>query len=109
MLRYRHDERRPMSMSTPSDALRRFIAQAIAAHEAVAARLGLNATHGGILDDAYLAPLGQVARARLVLATGAPRLNLGASALGQQVRMVAETAATRLTLRAAKPGGELIR
>jgi len=213
-----------MTLSTPSDALRRFIAQAIAAHEAVAARLGLNATdlrsldligsepemtpsrlaeltglttgavtgildrleragfvrreadpadrrrtlvrldqermaemtalyqplieraveasrdwgpelrdnlghyldaladtlaseamrlrvatHGGMLDDAYLAPLGEVARARLVLATGAPRMNLGRSALGQQVRMVAETAATRLTLRAAKPGGELIR
>ena len=213
-----------MTLSTPSDALRRFIAQAIAAHEAVAARLGLNATdlrsldligsepemtpsrlaeltglttgavtgildrlersgfvrreadpadrrrtlvrldqermaemtalyqplieraveasrdwgpelrdnlghyldaladtlaseamrlrvatHGGMLEDAYLAPLGEVARARLVLATGAPRVNLGRSALGQQVRMVAETAATRLTLRAAKPGGELIR
>ena len=209
-----------MTVSTPSESLRRFIAQAIAAHEAVAARLGLNgtdlrsldligsepemtpsrlaeltglttgavtgildrleragfvrreadpddrrrtlvrvdperlaemtalyrplidrvveegpelgdnlgryldaladslasetmrlrvATHGGMLDDAYLAPLGEVARARLVLSTGAPRLNLGASALGQQVRMVAETAATRLTLRAAKPGDELIR
>lgn len=213
-----------MTMSTPSDALRRFIAQAIAAHEAVAARLGINATdlrsldligsepemtpsrlaeltglttgavtgildrleragfvrreadpadrrrilirvdpqrvaemtalyqplidrvvevsrdwgpelrdnlgryldafagtlaseaerlrvatHGGILDDAYLAPLGEVVRARLILATGAPRLNLGASALGQQVRMVAETAATRLALRAAEPAGELIR
>jgi hypothetical protein len=50
-----------------------------------------------------------VARARLVLATGAPRLNLGGAALGQQVRMVAETAATRLRLRAAEPGAELIR
>jgi DNA-binding MarR family transcriptional regulator len=67
------------------------------------------ATRGGILDDAYRAPLGAVARARLMLATGAPRLNLGGSALGQQVRMVAETSATRLTLRAAKADGELIR
>jgi DNA-binding MarR family transcriptional regulator len=67
------------------------------------------ATYGGIVDDTYLAPLGDVARARLVLATGAPRLNLGGSALGQQVRMVAETAATRLTLRAATPDRELIR
>ncbi len=66
-------------------------------------------THGGILDDAYLVPRGDVARARLVLHTGAPRLSLGRSALGQQVRMVAETAATRLTVVAAEPGEELIR
>ena len=39
-----------MTVSTPSDALRRFIAQAIAAHEAVAARLGLNATDLRSLD-----------------------------------------------------------
>jgi DNA-binding MarR family transcriptional regulator len=67
------------------------------------------ATYGGILDDAYQVPIGEVARARLVLHTGAPRLNVGAAAFGQQVRMVAETAATRLALRAAKPDGELIR
>ena len=67
------------------------------------------ATYGGILDDAYLVPLGDVARARLVLHTGAPRLNLGGAAFGQQVRMVAETAATRLKLHAAEPDGELIR
>jgi DNA-binding MarR family transcriptional regulator len=67
------------------------------------------ATHGGFLDDAYRVPIGEVARARLVLHTGAPRLNLGGAAFGQQVRMVAETAATRLTLRPAEPDGELIR
>ncbi len=67
------------------------------------------ATYGGILDDAYSAPIGDVARARLVLHTGAPRLNLGGGAFGQHVRLVAETAATRLSLRAAEPGGELIR
>ena len=67
------------------------------------------ATYGGILDDAYQAPIGEVARARLVLHTGAPRLNVGAAAFGQQVRMVAETAATRLALRSAEPDGELIR
>jgi DNA-binding MarR family transcriptional regulator len=66
-------------------------------------------THGGILGDAYLAPLGDVARARLVLHTGAPRLSIGGAAFGQQVRMVAETAATRLAINAAEPGGELIR
>ena len=66
-------------------------------------------TYGGILDDAYTVPIGDVARARLVLHTGAPRLNLGGAAFGQQVRMVAETAATRLALRPAEPDGELIR
>jgi DNA-binding MarR family transcriptional regulator len=66
-------------------------------------------TYGGIIDDAYRVPIGDVARARLVLHTGAPRLNLGRAAFGQQVRMVAETAATRLVLRPAKPDGELIR
>ena len=66
-------------------------------------------TYGGIIDDAYLVPIGDVARARLTLHTGAPRLNIGGAAFGQQVRMVAETAATRLALRAAEPGAELIR
>jgi DNA-binding MarR family transcriptional regulator len=63
---------------------------------------------GGLVGDTYLAPLGETRRARLVLATGAPRLNLTGSALGQQVRMVAETAATRLTLAAAPEIDELI-
>ena len=66
-------------------------------------------TYGGVIDDAYRVPIGDVARARLVLHTGAPRLNLGRAAFGQQVRMVAETAATRLKLSQAKPDGELIR
>ncbi|HEX5040683.1 MAG TPA: MarR family transcriptional regulator [Candidatus Limnocylindria bacterium] len=66
-------------------------------------------TYGGMFDDAYHAPLGGVVRARLVLHTNAPRLNLGKAAFGQQVRMVAETASTRLKLRAATPDGELIR
>lgn len=67
------------------------------------------ATEGGIFDNAYVAPLRDTTRARLVLATGAPRINLGGAALGQQVRMVAETAATRLSLRAARGDGGLIR
>jgi DNA-binding MarR family transcriptional regulator len=90
------------------DNLARYLDALAGSLASEAARLRV-ATHGGILDDAYQAPLGEVARARLVLATGAPRLNLGASALGQQVRMVAETAATRLNLRRAEPGDELIR
>jgi DNA-binding MarR family transcriptional regulator len=65
--------------------------------------------HGGILDNAYATPLRDIERARLVLATGAPRLNVSRSALGQQVRVVAETAATRLRVRADATGGQLIR
>ncbi|HEY6609203.1 MAG TPA: MarR family transcriptional regulator [Candidatus Limnocylindria bacterium] len=64
---------------------------------------------GGMLGDAYLAPLADVSRARLVLATGAPRINFSATRFGQQVRMVAETASTRLRLGAAPGRGELIR
>ncbi|HJP71033.1 MAG TPA: MarR family transcriptional regulator [Candidatus Limnocylindria bacterium] len=67
------------------------------------------ATEGGILDNAYVTPLRDVSRARLVLATGAPRLNFSRTAMGQQVRMVAETAATRLSLRGGQTDGELIR
>jgi hypothetical protein len=66
-------------------------------------------TEGGLLDDAYQFPRGDVARARLVLHTGAPRINVGGAAFGQQVRMVAESAATRLSLRAGEADGELIR
>ena len=67
------------------------------------------ATEGGFIDDTYVAPMPAVARARLVLATGAPRLNLGGSGFGQQVRMVAETAATRLRLRPGPRAGGLVR
>ena len=83
--------------------------------DALAAALGDEAgrlrvaQQGGIIDNAYAAPLREVERAMLVLATGAPRLNLSRTALGQQVRMVAETAATRLSLRAGATGGQLIR
>jgi DNA-binding MarR family transcriptional regulator len=67
------------------------------------------ATHGGIIDDAYQAPRAEVTRARLVVHTGAPRLNVGASPFGQQVRMVAETAGTRLIVTVSDDGDELIR
>jgi DNA-binding MarR family transcriptional regulator len=66
------------------------------------------ATQGGLLDDAYQFPRGDVARARLVLHTGAPRVNVGGAAFGKQVRMVAEAAATRLELRAGTADGKLI-
>ena len=63
-----------------------------------AARLRV-AARGGLVGNMYTAPLGEVERARLVFASGAPRLAFGGAALGQQVRVVAETAATRLRLR----------
>src|SRR6187397_2137203 len=44
MLRYRHDERYPMKMSSTADAVGRLITRSIAAHEAVAASLGINPT-----------------------------------------------------------------
>jgi DNA-binding MarR family transcriptional regulator len=75
--------------------------------ESEAARLRA-ATRGGMVGETYLAPRGEARRARLVLATGAPRVNIGGAALGQQVRMVAETAATRLTLLGGGPSDELI-
>ena len=62
-----------------------------------------------MLGDTYLAPLGDAPRARLVVATGAPRINFEASRFGQQVRLVAETAATRLRLGAAADRTELVR
>ena len=66
-------------------------------------------TEGGFLGDTYVAPLTDVTRARLHLFTGAPRLNVTRSGFGQQMRMVAETAATRLHLRPARAGSELLR
>jgi DNA-binding MarR family transcriptional regulator len=67
------------------------------------------ATQGGLIGNLYVAPMEDVSRARLHLRTGAPRLNWSGSKFGQQVRMVAETAATRLRLRPGSPRGELIR
>jgi DNA-binding MarR family transcriptional regulator len=85
-----------------------YIASLTAALGAEAERLRVQ-VDGGMLGDAYLAPLADVSRARLVLATGAPRISLNASRFGQQVRMVAEAASTRLRLGAAPGRGELIR
>jgi hypothetical protein len=73
-----------------------------------AARLRV-AARGGMVGDTYTAPLGSITRARLVFATGAPRLAFGGSALGQQVRVVAEAAASRLRLRSGTAPDELIR
>lgn len=98
--------------STTAEARRQLTAHV----EALAGALGDEAERlrvemrGGLLGDTYVAPSTDVVRARLTFASGAPRLSLGGAALGQQVRMVAETAATRLRLHPGEtPGGELLR
>ena len=73
-----------------------------------AARLRV-AARGGLVGNLYTAPLGEAEHARLVFASGAPRLAFGGAALGQQVRVVAETAATRLRLRGGAGDEQLVR
>ena len=51
------------------------------------------ATRGGMVDGVYVAPANDAVAGRLLLATGAPRLNVSRAALGQRLLMVAETAA----------------
>ena len=58
-----------------------------------------------MVDGVYMAPANDAVAGRLVLATGAPRLNVSRAALGQRLLMVAETAATRLHVKPA-PGSE---
>ena len=67
------------------------------------------AARGGMVGDTYTAPIGSVEHGRLVFGSGAPRFAIGGSALGQQVRVVAEAAASRLRLAGAGPSDELIR
>jgi len=67
------------------------------------------AARGGMVGDTYTAPLGSIERGRLVFGSGAARFAIGGSALGQQVRVVAEAAASRLLLAAASGSDELIR
>jgi DNA-binding MarR family transcriptional regulator len=67
------------------------------------------ASHGGMVGNVYLAPLAGATRGRLVFSSGAPRLSLNAAALGQQVRMVAETSASRVALGGATDADELMR
>jgi hypothetical protein len=61
------------------------------------------------VGDTYTAPIGSLERGHLVFGSGAPRLAFGGSALGQQVRVVAEAAASRLRLGGAIGSDELIR
>ena len=67
------------------------------------------ATRGGLVDGVYLAPVVGVTSGRLILATGAPRVNVSRAALGQRLLLVAETAATRLPLEPAGNDDPLIR
>jgi DNA-binding MarR family transcriptional regulator len=67
------------------------------------------AARGGLVGDTYTAPLGDVPHARLVFVSGAPRLAFRGAALGQQVRVVAEAAASRLRLGSATGPDELVR
>jgi DNA-binding MarR family transcriptional regulator len=67
------------------------------------------AARGGMVGDTYTAPIGSLDRGRLVFGSGASRLAFGASALGQQVRVVAEAAASRLRLDGATGSDELVR
>jgi hypothetical protein len=98
------------SDSTPASegGLATYLDRLAASLQQEAARLRV-ASRGGMVGDTYTSPVGGVARGRLVFASGAPRLAFGGSALGQQVRVVAETAASRLQLRAGKPSDELVR
>lgn len=67
------------------------------------------ASRGGMIGDTYVAPLAGATQGRLAFVSGAPRLSLNAAALGQQMRMVAETSASRLTLSDVAAPDELIR
>ena len=86
---------------------RAYLASLAGAFADEAARLSV-ATRGGMVGDQYVAPLGDVTRAQLVLSSGAPRLSVDRRLLGQQLRVVAETAATRLRLTAGPENDTLV-
>jgi DNA-binding MarR family transcriptional regulator len=66
-------------------------------------------THGGMIDDRYVAPLGGATRGRLVFISGAPRLSMTAAPFGPQAvaRVVMETSASRLSLSGDTPADQL--
>ena len=86
---------------------REYLAALASAFAGEAARLSV-AARGGMVGDEYVAPLRAVTRAQLVLSSGAPRLSVDRQLLGQQLRMVAETAATRLRLAAGQENDILV-
>ena len=87
--------------------LERYLADLTSALGEEAMRLWA-ATRGGLVDGVYLAPVVGATNARLILATGAPRVNVSRAALGQRLLLVAETAATRLRLKPAVGDDRLI-
>ena len=87
--------------------LERYLADLTSALGEEAMRLWA-ATRGGLVDGVYLAPVVGATTARLILATGAPRVNVSRAALGQRLLLVAETAATRLRLKPAVGDDPLI-
>jgi DNA-binding MarR family transcriptional regulator len=89
-------------------ALGAYLERASEALERETARLRV-AARGGFIGDTFVAPVGRAAVGRLVFATGSARLSMNAAALGQQARVVVETAASRLTLTGAPEPGELVR
>ncbi len=66
-------------------------------------------TRGGFIGDAYRAPLGDAARARLAFSSGAPRFALNVAPLGPRAaaRLIAEPSASRLELASGAPSGQL--
>jgi DNA-binding MarR family transcriptional regulator len=66
-------------------------------------------TRGGFVGDAYHAPLGDTARARLAFSSGAPRFALNVAPLGPRAaaRLIAEPSASRLELTSGAPSGQL--
>jgi DNA-binding MarR family transcriptional regulator len=88
-------------------ALAEYLERAAGALEGETARLRAT-VRGGMVGDTFIAPLASATRGRLVFASGAPRLAMSATALGQQVRMVAETSASRLTVAGGTDADELI-
>jgi DNA-binding MarR family transcriptional regulator len=91
-------------------AIRGFVTDAarLVAAEATRLRAGVR---GGFVGDTFGAPLGEVARGRLVFVSGAPRLSMNIAPLGPSAsaRVIMETSSTRLDLTAGAPDGQLIR
>ena len=87
-----------------------FIVGASEAFERETAKLRARA-RGGIVDEMFTAPLGDIDAGRLVFASGAPRISLRAAPLGptSDARMVAELARSTVRLTTGAQPGELCR
>ncbi len=87
-----------------------FIAGASDAFQQETARLRAQ-TRGGMVDEMFTAPMGDIDAGRLVFASGAPRISLRAAPLGPtaDARMVAELAHSTLRLTTGAHPGELCR